>query len=41
MKRTPFWRFLALCRPNAAKISLGVALILVATFLTLPAPLAV
>jgi ATP-binding cassette, subfamily B, bacterial MsbA len=38
MKQTPFWRFLALCRPNAAKISLGVALILVATFLTLPAP---
>jgi subfamily B ATP-binding cassette protein MsbA len=29
---------MGLCRPNAGKISLGVALILVATFLTLPAP---
>ena len=38
MSRSPFRRFLGLCRPNAAKISLGVALILVATLLTLPAP---
>jgi subfamily B ATP-binding cassette protein MsbA len=38
MSRSPFRRFLGLCRPHALKISLGVALILVATFLTLPAP---
>jgi subfamily B ATP-binding cassette protein MsbA len=38
MYRTPFWRFLGLCRPHAVKISFGIALILVATFLTLPAP---
>jgi len=38
MNRAPFWRFLALCRPHAGKISLGVALILAASFLTLPAP---
>jgi subfamily B ATP-binding cassette protein MsbA len=31
-------RFLGLCRPHAAKISLGIALILAATALTLPAP---
>jgi subfamily B ATP-binding cassette protein MsbA len=38
MNRSPFFRFLGLCRPHAAKIALGVALILLATFLTLPAP---
>jgi len=38
MNRSPFFRFLGLCRPHAAKIVLGVALILLATFLTLPAP---
>jgi subfamily B ATP-binding cassette protein MsbA len=38
MHRSPFWRFLALCRPHAARISFGIALILVASFLTLPAP---
>ena len=38
MTRSPFFRFLGLCRPHAAKISLGVGLILLATFLTLPAP---
>jgi ATP-binding cassette, subfamily B, bacterial MsbA len=38
MSRSPFRRFLGLCRPHALQISLGVALILVATFLTLPAP---
>ncbi len=38
MQRSPFFRFLGLCRPHAAKIALGVALILIATFLTLPAP---
>ncbi len=38
MNRSPFWRFLGLCRPHAAKIALGIALILLATFLTLPAP---
>jgi len=38
VNRSPFWRFLGLCRPHAAKIALGIALILLATFLTLPAP---
>ena len=38
MQRSPFYRFLGLCRPHAARILLGVALILLATFLTLPAP---
>jgi len=38
MTRSPFIRFLGLCRPHAVKITLGVALILLATFLTLPAP---
>jgi subfamily B ATP-binding cassette protein MsbA len=38
MNRTPFRRFLGLCRPHRAKISLGVVLILAATLLTLPAP---
>jgi subfamily B ATP-binding cassette protein MsbA len=38
MNRSPFCRFLGLCRPHALQISLGVALILAATFLTLPAP---
>jgi subfamily B ATP-binding cassette protein MsbA len=38
MNRSPFRRFLGLCRPHALQISLGVALILAATFLTLPAP---
>ena len=38
MNRSPFRRFLGLCRPHAARISLGVALILAATVLTLPAP---
>ena len=38
MNRSPFRRFLGLCRPHAAKISLGVGLILAATLLTLPAP---
>jgi ATP-binding cassette, subfamily B, bacterial MsbA len=38
MNRSPFRRFLSLCRPHAVQISFGVALILVATFLTLPAP---
>ena len=38
MHRSPFWRFLALCRPHAVRISFGIALILVASFLTLPAP---
>jgi subfamily B ATP-binding cassette protein MsbA len=38
VNRSPFRRFLALCRPHAAKISLGVGLILMATLLTLPAP---
>ena len=35
MQRSPFYRFLGLCRPHAARILLGVALILLATFLTL------
>jgi subfamily B ATP-binding cassette protein MsbA len=38
MQRPPFRRFLSLCRPHAVQISLGVMLILLATFLTLPAP---
>jgi len=38
VNRSPFWSFLGLCRPHAAKIALGIALILLATFLTLPAP---
>jgi subfamily B ATP-binding cassette protein MsbA len=38
MNRSPFVRFLRLCRPHAAQISLGVGLILAATLLTLPAP---
>lgn len=38
MKPSPFMRFLGLCRPHAPKIALGVALILAATLLTLPAP---
>ena len=38
MKKTAFFRFLGLCRPHAAKIVLGIALILAATLLTLPAP---
>ena len=35
---TPFQRFLGLIRPQAGKIALGVALILLATAVTLPAP---
>lgn len=38
MSQSAFRRFLGLCRPNAAKIAFGVALILAATLLTLPAP---
>lgn len=38
MKGSAFRRFLGLCRPYAAQIALGVALILAATLLTLPAP---
>jgi len=38
MNRSAFRRFLGLCRPHAPQIALGVALILAATFLTLPAP---
>lgn len=36
--QTPFQRFLGLVRPQAGKILLGVALILAATAVTLPAP---
>jgi len=35
---TPFQRFLGIVRPQAPKIALGVALILLATVVTLPAP---
>ena len=38
IKQSTFRRFLGLCRPNAAKIALGVSLILAATLLALPAP---
>lgn len=35
---SPFRRFLALCRPFAGRITLGIVLILLSTALTLPAP---
>jgi subfamily B ATP-binding cassette protein MsbA len=38
MNALPFWRFIDLTRPQRGRILLGVALILLATLLTLPAP---
>ncbi|MBW8781178.1 MAG: ABC transporter ATP-binding protein [Verrucomicrobia bacterium] len=38
MNVSPFWRFIDLTRPQRGRIILGIALILLATLLTLPAP---
>jgi ATP-binding cassette, subfamily B, bacterial MsbA len=38
MNASPFWRFLALTKPQRWRIGLGIILILVATLLALPAP---